>query len=137
MIKISSRCKPVGFCLLGIIIGWTAFRLIYPTLAPTSPTIVIGDNIGQIVSLDISPWGTPNFLFKQNGHLPVILYPAVGDQAPLVTLLDGRRMSYQEFSEDFKSNTSDPYAHSIFLLDYQENDIDELGYVTSISEISK
>ncbi len=124
--------------VVGIIIGWGAFRFMYPVFAPTSPIISLGNNTGRIVTFDVEGWGTPNFFFQQEGRLPVVLYPAAGTMTlTTVALLDGRIMTYQTFVEDFKSTGGEAHAHSLFTVDYQENDIDELGYVLSIKEVQR
>ncbi len=128
--------KFMGTFIVGILIGLGVFCLVYPRLAPTSPVISLGENTGRIVAFDISAWGTPNMLFQQEGRLPVVFYPSVENMtSPTVTLLDGGTMSYQEFVANFTASQGEDYAHALFTVSYKENDVDELGYVTSIKQV--
>lgn len=120
--------------IVGILVGWGISKFINP-LAETSPRIHIGQNEGRIVTFDVAAWPTPNFLFQQEGRLPIVFYPAVGDMMPPVTLLDGRTLTYLEFVEDFNTTVGENYSHTLFSIDYQENDVDELGYVIAINQI--
>jgi hypothetical protein len=124
---------------VGAILGWGAFTLMTPRYAPTNPRMMVGDkNQGRILGFNVQGYPGGNFIFKEDGHLPVIVFPSVAGDEPIpVTLLDGTVMSLEEFMNDFQTNTTDPYAHSIFQLDYQEDGVNELGYVMSLKEISK
>lgn len=133
MKKLSLNAKMALSLIGGIIIGFGAFQILSPKLAPTDPRIIIGENNGRIITFDVASFPTPNFLFKQDGHLPVVFYPAVGDATPKVTFLDGRVMPYQEFVSYMKSGNND--GRISFSVNYKEDNINELGYIMSIQEI--
>lgn len=131
--KISKNWSFFAMLIVGMFAGLGISQFINP-LAETSPEVRLGQNDGRIIAFDVRSWPTPNFLFQQEGDLPIVLYPAVGS-LPTVSLLDGRVMTYQEFVEDFQSIGRESYDHALFSVDYQENNIDELGYVMSIKQI--
>ncbi len=133
MKKLSINSKITLSLIGGIIIGLGIFQIFSPKLAPTDPRIIIGENNGRIITFDVASFPTPNFLFKQDNHLPVIFYPAVGDATPKVTFADGRTMSYQEFVTFMKSEGND--GRMSFSVNYKEDNVNELGYIMSIREI--
>lgn len=122
------------FTAIGIIIGFIlSFGFFYFRYAATNPTITIGENTGRIITFNVQSWPTPNFLFQQEGHLPVILYPAVGEESLAVRLNDEGTITYSEFAEKFLKN-EERFSLSKFVITYREDDVDELGYVFSITE---
>lgn len=125
--------KLIGIFITGLVIGWMSFRFMYPTLAPTSPAMTLGENTGRIIVFDVPGWPTPNFLFQKEGRLPVVLYPTMTNTNLTVHLRDGRTLSYQQFVEEFKSQ-SENYSHALFVVDYRENNAEELGSVTRLQQ---
>lgn len=124
----------VAAFILGVIVTFTfqAFLFQGPTSAPH---LSFGENKGRIVTFDVGAWPGPNFLFQQEGKVPMVIYSAVGSLSPSVTLLDGRVLSYQDFISLFRSSGGEEFSRAFFLVDYQENGVDELGYAMSIRQV--
>ncbi len=125
----------VGF-VIGALLGAILVGYLTPKHAPSNPDIVEGENKGEILTFNVSGYPTPNLIFQQSNRLPVVMLVGIGGNAPTVSLLDGKNLTYADFVNDFYSNASEPYAKSTFTVTYEEGQGNDQGFITSITEIS-
>ncbi len=118
----------------GLIVGAGADYVVDSQVASANPTIHIGSNMGRIISFNVQSFPTPNFLFQQEGRLPVVLYPKpeVLEQIP-VTLTDGQEISFSELMTGIQQN-EERFNSSQFEINYQEKSSNELGWVEGITQ---
>lgn len=119
--------------VIGFLGGVAITALFFSFSSPrTDPSIKIGNNTGRVIAFNVQSWPTPNFLFQQEGRLPVVLFKGWGDEfEPMVTLRDGTKLTYAEFADKF-SNNEQGFADSTYTVTYKEDDTNELGAVYSI-----
>lgn len=120
--------------VIGLLGGIVVTALFLSFNSPrTDPAIKIGENSGRILAFDVQSWPTPNFLFQQEGRLPVVLFKGWGAEfEPMVTLRDGHKLKFNEFANRFNNN--EDIANSTFTITYKENNFEEQGAVYSIVE---